>query len=71
MKEYGSEVSNMLMAEYNVETHMEVMEEEHREEIAEKDAEIADIRSEITDIRAENAEKDAKIAELQAKLNNK
>ncbi|MCL2820020.1 MAG: hypothetical protein FWD38_04220 [Oscillospiraceae bacterium] len=54
LEKYGTEVSNMLMAEYNIETHMEVMEEEFQETLAEKDAEIA--------------EKDAEIAELKEKL---
>ena len=53
MKKYGSEVSNMLMAEYNVETHMEVMEEEHREAMAEKDAEIAKLVALVEKLQAE------------------
>jgi len=65
LEKYGTEVSHMLMAEYDVETFMEVMEEEHREAMAEltaeKDAEIAENKAEI-------AKKDALIAELQAKL---
>jgi len=52
------------MAEYDVDTHMEVMEEEHREAIAELTAEIADKEAKIAEqaaliekLQASNAEK--------------
>ncbi|MCL2820896.1 MAG: Rpn family recombination-promoting nuclease/putative transposase [Oscillospiraceae bacterium] len=63
LTEHGSEVFNMLMAEYSLERDLEVRDEEHRaamaELTAEKDAEIAEL-VELT------ADKDAKIAEQAA-----
>jgi len=52
LTEQGAEVNSMLMTEYNVERAMEIKDEAHRAEIAEKDAKIA--------------ERDEKIAELEA-----
>jgi len=61
---YGTEVSNMLMAQYDVETHMEVMEEEHQEAMAELAAEKDAV---IAKQAKENEELKNQLAELKAK----
>jgi len=42
---HGSEVNSMLMTEYSIDRAIEIREEEHRAEIAEKDAEIARLKA--------------------------
>ena len=61
LTEHGYEVNNMLMTEYNVDRALEIRDERHRTEIAEKDAKIANKDAKI-------AEKDAEIKQLQARL---
>ena len=65
LTEHGSEVNSMLMTEYSFDRHMEIINEEHRAEMAEleakKDAEIAEQATKIAD-------KDAIIAELKTRL---
>ena len=56
----------MLMAQYDVDTHMEVMEEEHREAMAEKDAEIAEKSAVIAENKTEIARLSALVDKLQA-----
>jgi len=68
LTEHGYEVNNMLMTEYNVDRALEIRDERHRTEIAEKDAKIANKDAEIVEKDAKIAEKDAEIKQLQARL---
>jgi len=76
LTEHGSEVTNMLMTEFNIDIAKEVWQEEAREDareefqavIAEQEVEIAEQAAEIAEQEVEIAEQEVEIAEQAAEI---